>query len=342
MREESSRPLRRPVFESEAEFERRSRDAEWWRPYVLRACLLHRLEVGDLRTATSGANPAFLVGERHVVKFFSPYGEGARTHAVERDVGDLLRGSLLPVPRLEAQGELFPDGREWPWPYLVNRALPGSPLRDVADRLEHGALMGVARFAGRILRRLHDTPPASPVLRHSADEFPEFLRRRALVCGEEHLRHGALPPHLARQLPSFLPPPSELLTSGGLRLLHGSLDRRHLLVEEQGSMWTPVGLVGFGEARLGDPLYDLGPLHLGLFGGDKRLLAEFLRAYEAGAELTRDFARRATALALMHPAGGLGPLFEEFPALALTGSLEALARRLFDLDAPGLRGERAS
>lgn len=306
--------------------------------HVLRT---HHLDLGDVRAGFPGTNPVFLVGGR-VVKFFAPYHEGARSHAIERDLGHLLGGSTLPVPRLEAQGELFPDGEGWPWPYLVTRAVPGVAYREVDPRLEHAARKEVARFAGRILRRLHEVPPASPVLKHSADEFPRFLRQRSLVCGEEHLRRQVLPRHLVRQIPGYLPAPRELVGRQGLRLLHGDLNGDHVLLEQHGDRWRPTGVIDFGDARMGEPLYELAAVHLGLFASDKRLLGAFLEAYGADAELLHDLPRRAMALALVHSFDVLGPVFRTFPELALTATLEGVARRLFDLDTPGLRGELAA
>lgn len=306
--------------------------------HVLRT---HHLEPGEVRAGLPGTNPVFLVSG-HVVKFFAPYHEGARSHALERDLGHLLGSSLLPVPRLAAQGELFPEGDGWPWPYLVTRAVPGVAYRQVDARLEHDARKEVAAFAGRVLRRLHEMPPASPVLQHSADEFPEFLRQRSVLCGEEHLRRQSLPVHLIRQLRDYLPAPRDLVGRQGLRLLHGDLNGDHVLLEQQGERWRPSGVIDFGDARMGEPLYELAAVHLGLFTCDKRLLKAFLDAYGADAELLHDLPRRAMALALMHSLDVLGPVFRTFPGLALTGSLQGLARRLFDLQAPGPRGELAA
>lgn len=306
--------------------------------HVLRA---HHLDPGEIRAGGPGNNPVFLVGGR-IVKFFAPYQEGARSHAIERDLGHLLGRSLLPVPRLEAQGELFPDGEGWPWPYLVTRAVPGVAYREVDGRLEHEARREVAWFAGRILRRLHELPAATPVLKHTADEFPEFLRRRSILCGEEHLRREALPLHLVRQIPTWLPTPRELVGRQGLRLLHGDLNADHVLVEQQGERWQPSGVVDFGDARMGEPLYELAAVHLDLFACDKRLLRAFLEAYGADAELLSDLPRRAMAMALVHPTDVLGPVFHAFPELALTATLDSVGRRLFDLDTPGLRGEVAA
>lgn len=327
-------------FRSEEELLQRRTDLDLWAPYVRRVCRLHRLEAGAIRAGSSLAHPVFVVGERYAVKVHGPYGEALRHHLVEREVCALFRGSSLPLPGLVARGELAPGTSRWPWPYLVTRALPGRLYGAVEEQLDLEARLEVARFAGRILARLHRSPLSGPVLGHSRDHFLEFLAGRLQAWPGDHARWGSLPLHLGRQVAGFLPPLRDLIGPQGLRLLHTALDRGHLLVEERAGRWAGAGVIDFGRARAGEPLYELGPLHLGLFRADKRLLAACLEGYGLEPALGSGEARRALALALLHEQDVLGPVFAEFPALALTPTLEELASRLFDLGVVGLRGER--
>ena len=67
-----------------------------------------------------------------------------------------------------------------------------------------------------------------------------------------------------------------------------------------GERWRPIGVIDFGDAMVGDRLYELVALNLGLFRCDKRLLGIFLDTYGFDLALRRDFVRRAMSLTLLH------------------------------------------
>ena len=43
--------------------------------------------------------------------------------------------------------------------------------------------------------------------------------------------------------------------------------------------WIPLSVIDFGDAKVGDPLWDLVPLHISCFRADKRLLRKFCQTY---------------------------------------------------------------
>src|SRR5690606_20363597 len=81
-------------------------------------------------------------------------------------------------------------------------------------------------------------------------------------------------------------------------LLNGDLTAEHVLGERAGGRWAPTGIFDFGDARLGDPAWDLLAAYLDLFRCDRDLL----RACLAAASWTPGpaFAREAMAFALLH------------------------------------------
>ena len=83
-------------------------------------------------------------------------------------------------------------------------------------------------------------------------------------------------------------------------MLHCDLNADHVLGGFEGERWRPVGVIDFGDAMIGDRMYDLVALHLGLFRCDKRLLRAFLDDYGSDERLRRDFARRAMSMTLLH------------------------------------------
>lgn len=133
------------------------------------------------------------------------------------------------------------------------------------------------------------------------------------------------------------------------RLLHGDLNADHILgdMDENGE-WTCSGVIDFGDARTGEPLYDLVPLHFGLFKLDKQLLSEFLDAYDAaeafqaaeapdatGASdypLSREnFAFRAMDYTLVYESDVLTEAFASHPLLRASSNYEELAIAIWQL-----------
>jgi hygromycin-B 7''-O-kinase len=112
-------------------------------------------------------------------------------------------------------------------------------------------------------------------------------------------------------------------------LVHADLNRDHVLGESIGGAWRPSGIIDFGDAIVGDRMYELVALHLGLFDADKRLLRAFFDAYGFDMGPRRDFARRAMAMTLLFPFDTLGEVIENWPDAAAAASLDELAELLW-------------
>jgi hygromycin-B 7''-O-kinase len=333
--------MSRPIFESVRDYGRRFTDVDLWRPYVEEVCRRHGLECGTgLRSGLPGTHPVFLIEDRWVVKFFSDLFAGGVSVAIERDIYALLNQiPEFPAARLVASGALFPIGEDgWHWPYLVSTLLPGTSLGEVYDQVSAADREVIARDLGRWLRLLHSIrlEPCSAALPPDWQPFARWIAAQRAACVENHRRWESLPPRLLEQLDAYLPDAEMLLDrSHAPQLLHCDMNADHLLGVLKGGRWTTSGIIDFGDAKVGDPIYELVALHLGLFRCDKRLLSLFLHSY--GSENVRhpDFPRRAMSFTLLHEFNVVGELFESRPDLAAVSSLEELADRIWKLEAHG-------
>jgi Ser/Thr protein kinase RdoA (MazF antagonist) len=321
----------RPVFTSRADYGPRMTDAAYWRPYVAAICARHGLgPCDDLRAGLPGTNVVFLVAGRYVVKLYPDLFGGAASIAVERQMYALIAQTPdIPAPALIAEGDLFDRAGGWHWPYIITQVIPGVSLGET--QVSAADQLALAAWLGPVLRRVHSLPldGAGP-LAPTWDAFTDFVARQRASAAANHARWGSLPAHLLAQLDAYLPDLAELIDRSAAPVpLHCDLNRDHVLGEAIGGPWRPSGIIDFGDARVGDRMYELGALHLGLFDGDGQRLRAFLDAYGRDAWPRRDFARRAMAMALLHEFDVLGDVFQQIPAANQVASLGELAELLW-------------
>ena len=335
--------MERPVFPSRAEYAGRFTDAVYWRPYVEAVCARHGLgPCGEIRAGLPGTNAVFLVDHRYAVKLYTDLFGGATSFPVERDLyGWFAVHPGLPVPALVAQGDLFPPGEGWPWPYIVTTVVPGASYGEAAAGVAYADKPALATFLGGVVRTLHSTPwPGTPALPARWEPFLDFLAARRRACVADHRAWGTLPARLIAEIDAYLPPLADLVdTSGPLCLLHADLNADHVLGGFRDGHWRPNGIIDFGDARVGDPAYELPALHLGLFHADKHLLRAWLTAYGQVAAWDDRRLRCAMSLTLLHQFDVLVDVFRDMPAAQRVSSLGELATLLWDLDAPGMAAD---
>jgi Ser/Thr protein kinase RdoA (MazF antagonist) len=327
-------PLPAPEFATLQDYAAQFTCVETWEPYVQAICDRHGLSGRIVAADLAGTNPVFIIAPhnqapRCVVKLYETrLFDGTRSCAMERAVyGLIAQHPHLPAPALLAHGDLFGDGR---WPYNVIRHIPGHSLSQASDQLGPTDRLNLAAFLGRHLRALHSLP-TPPTLIQAREPFREFLHAQYAAC-EQRLRDwGAVSPHLLGTLHFYLFDEAAwdtALLEPTLRLIHADLNADHVLGQRDPNTgaWTPTGLIDFGDARVADRLYELVPLHLGLFGSDTTLLRAFMAAYGPDDDLQRDFVRRAMNFTLLFQFNALGWLAKARSAL----SWEALAARIWD------------
>ncbi len=326
--------MQRPTFDSRDAYAATFTNLDFWLPYVNEVCARHRLpSFGLARAGLPGTNPVFLVGEQYAVKLFTHLFGGAESFPAELELYQLLaRAEEFPAPALLAHGNLFEEGDEWHWPYLVTSLVPGTSLGEVEAQLAYEDKIALAQWVGATIRQLHDLPLTEmPNLSRSRNDFHHFIARQREHCAANQRRWGAMPEHLIDQLDDYLPPVEQLVgPSSGWSQLHCDLNADHVLGEFEAGRWVPRGIIDFGDARRGEWLYELGALHLGLFRSDKRLLRHFLESYGFDAALREDFTRRAMSFTLLHEFSLLESFFRHSPQAASAQSLDEVATLLWE------------
>ena len=134
------------------------------------------------------------------------------------------------------------------------------------------------------------------------------------------------------------------------KTLHGDLQPENVLGTFEGVVdarpstfsadqlraWHPCTLIDYGDAKSGDPLYDLVAVHVATFQCDRRMLRAFMEAYgsederqRVGFDCTDAFLRRAMSLTVLHPCNALRSVFRHMPGAAAIETWEELARALW-------------
>jgi aminoglycoside phosphotransferase (APT) family kinase protein len=207
--------------------------------------------------------------ERAVFETHSPSGPVVvkvdTSMAKHRREGSVLRAARhhgLPVPAIVFSEE-------------------GPPSLLVLERLDGTALGGAVhgdpwRDAGHVLRRLHalSWPAAAGSARWSQRNWQDHFRWWADHERDQLLAHNSWPATAVDQMHRYLSATFADMGAPALHLLHGDCQADHYLVTPGSS--RIAGMLDFGDAVLGDPVWDLAILTLGAPG----MLHEVLRGYQ--------------------------------------------------------------
>jgi hygromycin-B 7''-O-kinase len=304
-------------FLVEDHYKRVRGDASFWRPYIEEGLRGHGLSVEPiLAIEDDGTNANFWLGANKIFKIYTPFFHGRESRGMESAVlRSLATESELPVPKVLARGDLVSLDSDWKWPYVVLEKLPGQTLDSVWPQLPHEQRMGFAFQIGDLLKRLHKVVPSAEVSRTYQEIWPkgfiDFLNRQhQVVSGKADLAVIPIYDEILRMRPAAL-------VTGWPVLLHGDLDGSHLLVQN-GQI---TGLFDFGDAKVGDPLYDFVTIQFDLFDLDARLFTEFLRGYGMKPATEKNFAARLTAYAILHEWG----MVDQLPKWAVRSGAHSLA-----------------
>ena len=333
-------PIQPPQLQSLDEYRARFSSIQYWQPYVEIVCERHHLiPCHNARCHNPGTYPTFIVDDHWVVKFFGELFNGPANYATELDANLLVAGDRqIAAPALLAQGNLLGPSEGWRWPYLIFEYLPGVSLGDVFDEITLEDKLTVARQLGALTRHLrHLHLDNAAVLRPDASTYTDMLRELHPACAQRQRQWHTLPDHLLAQVESYILPLDALLAGArSPALLHADITGDHLLGKLEAGHWTMQGLIDFGDAIVGDPAYELIPLHLDAFHCDKRLLDAYLTAYGILPSERQALIRRAMSLSLLFQFNIFGGVFGLFPQASQVETLDELAARLWDPDAPAL------
>jgi hygromycin-B 7''-O-kinase len=313
-----------------------------WQPYVQRACSVHGFSVNHIQPGQPGTYPTFIVTVEAknnrgsvssiVVKFFGPLFDGAGAFATEKTVALILAQHSLGfhTPDIFAQGQLTND-----WNYLIFEHIPGVSLSQAWSQLSIKALMELAAQLGGYLRELHDSTTSiqpfipQPGSAAAWEKFPDFIDKQLRQCVTNHQKWNDLPDHLLEQLPAYLLPLEELIEpTAAPHLIHADLTADHVLGKRQGTDWHTMAVIDWGDARLGNILYELVALHLDLFKREVRLLQACLEAYRLPAFYQHNFSHKAFCMVLLHQFPMPAQVYAPYSQAA---SLSELAAGLFGI-----------
>ena len=327
-----------PVFEDGDAYERSLKDAAFWAPYARAALRATGLpDEGEVVTHFPTTHLAALVGGEYLVKLHYEDWFGEDCFQTEREAYGMLTGRRLPIPKLLAEGALYPDVDGWRWPFLVMTAMPGRAMRELDRVLTPHERERAADFVGKTLRKLHATPVHEGEYL-SLEMYVDLIQTRMQRCHRDHEQWGSLPAHLVEQVRDYVWGAQKLIDpeQEPHELIHGDLHGGNVFLGGEPGALKPTGIVDFNDVYVGDPHYDLVAVHTKAFGCDKRLLARVLKVYGWG-QLGRRWPQRMMALTLAHDFDMIRPVIERFPErLDGLATLDELATLLWDLDAPGL------
>ena len=333
-------PIQPPQLQTLDVYRQRFSSVSYWQPYVEIVCERHHLTpYSAIRCHNPGTYPTFIIDDRWVVKFFGELFNGPANFSAERDANRLVTADgHISVPASLGQGELLEPGQGWRWPYLIFEYLPGVNMGDAFDQISLTDKLAIARQLGTLARHLHHLClDQATVLKPTWESYAAMLRELHPTCVQRQRTWQALPAHLLKQLETYLLPVDKLYDPQVTpALVHGDITGDHVLGCEQAGHWVMQGLIDFGDAMVGDPAYELIPLHLDAFRCDKRLLDAYLDAYGVSAADRPALLQKAMSLSLLFQFNIFTSVFQRYPQAAQVQTLAELADLLWNPDTPGM------
>jgi hygromycin-B 7''-O-kinase len=309
-------------------------DAGFWEPYVAAAMEQVELPCKVMRGGNPGTCPTFIVDDAYVIKFYGRLFDGENSFYTELYANRLVkRQGDFPIPALVAQGKLFEGDFHWKWPYLIFEYLDGISIGEAWVDLSLIERQEVSSEMGHMVGALHSIALVeNGYFNSNWDAFRNFLKTQQANLLESRKNSGWLPYHLWKQLDAFLLPPDQLIElEMKPYLIHADLTRDHILGKVKHGKWNTLGMIDFGDARVGNLFYELSALHLDLFQGEKQMLRVFLENY--GFEMSSDnnFTKKAMNMTLLHQFGEniLTDLFHRYPHLEQIKTLDELAEEIW-------------
>jgi aminoglycoside phosphotransferase (APT) family kinase protein len=217
-----------------------------------------------------------------------------------------LAGTGLPVPQLEANGEVAG------WPYVVMNRLSGRSVAEEwpdldaegRERLAHDIGAAMARLAALPVTGLEAVPQDSLL----AERRPRLLQDQRERGGDDALE---------AQLQEFLDALPPLVPAASV-LLHADLTSGNVLVHE-GRL---AGFIDFADAFVGPWTYELAATSCFVTQGDRRSQRALLAG--RGALATPELLATLRSWAVLHRYGHVAIMMREAGQASLSGWLDTL------------------
>ena len=229
-----------PLVPDVTAWRRLRRDASTQRPAFQAIAARHGLAASELSLLDKGTHLVWAT-RCQVIKLFVPLWPEDAT--VETTLLEMVAGTTLPVPQLEAHGDL--DG----WPYVVMSRVPGESIGVVWSTLDDGGRTRLAVHLGEAMAAVASLPRERLQARAiTQDALIAERSERILVDQRERGGDEALELELRRFL-AELPP---LMPAGGA-VLHADLTDDNVLVSGD----RVTGIIDFADAFVGPWTYEL-------------------------------------------------------------------------------------
>mmetsp|Transcript_23897 Transcript_23897/g.59786 ORF Transcript_23897/g.59786 Transcript_23897/m.59786 type:complete len:424 (-) Transcript_23897:51-1322(-) len=315
----SSPRLVLPYIRSKSHYKSVITDVPFWKGHLRALCKAHSLPLTPNSVIRSpvpiGTHPVFIIDESYVIKLFCHARQGAATFVIELYLAQLLATTDLTVlPRKIAVGKLHdfepyfnPEDDlhkemmvasenckhpadsyyfdpAWDWPFIVTNFMAGVPLQVLRKDLTVSELGAVMLQFGGILARLHnitakdiDLDPPPRVL---PDFFRDFISKRKEDLPATLQKWKSMPAAMWPAAIAYIPENMDDivdLDAARFVFLHTDAHEDHILIDP--STHAVTGLIDFGDAMLGPPIYEFIAVHICALRCDKGLLVDLLLGY---------------------------------------------------------------
>ena len=216
------------------------RDAATQRPAFEAIATRHGLAASEVSPLDKGTHFVWAT-RRNVIKLFVPlWKEDAN---LETTLLEMVAGTVLPAPQLEAQGEL--NG----WPYVVMSRVRGEHIGVAWRTLDDGGRSRLAAHLGEAMAALASLPRQRLQTRAITQDalIAERLER---ILVDQRKRGGD--EALERELRTFLAKLPPLIPAGDV-VLHADLTDDNVLVSGD----RVTGIIDFADAFVGPWTYEL-------------------------------------------------------------------------------------
>lgn len=266
-------------------------------------------------------SPVFELSSKWVAKFFP----ASMEKAFEREKWALSaapRDLPVEIPELVGTGDL--DS----WHYIVSTRLPGSTLLDVQAKEKITYIQDLCGELAGIFRLMHQIPYDGPVFHPPV--WSAWIRERISNFTGKYKKR--LPPVLLETFDAFVKSMDlSFLNTVKPVFLHGDMAPENLFMQKTGNRWEITGFIDFGNAMVGDALFDYAAPGV-LMGMGKRdrlekLLKNVLPANEAEREIVR---KRLMLYTLLHPLGDMKECFDLVGVPENETSWDAVTRKFWN------------
>lgn len=292
---------------------------DFWRVAAGTVCGRHRIVFNSMHRAENGENVVFLIDDKFVIKFFTPFKNG---FAREIEALQFARGKTgFRLPEFLHTGE-FEN-----FNYIISTQLSGDSItRAQWLTFPKAEQIKVVRQLAAGLKELHS---------HHAPQtdfdWQNFVEHQIETTIERQKNSGATDDWLA-SLPEFLARNVKLLPSDSRTVfLHGDVHFGNLRFRKTAKGWRIVGLFDFADSLTGFHEYDFIAVGVLMIQGQADLQHEFFRAYGyADSELNETLRARMMLLTVLYEHSSLRRYAQRFSADAANFSLLELEKAIWN------------